>query len=60
LGPTQLDDLFTQPVITADDVHGDTPSDEDDFLPDAEREDDESDVGESGRYTKRAKAQHRA
>jgi hypothetical protein len=56
----QLDDPFTQPVISADDVRPDTPTNEDDFLPETEYEDDESDVDENGRYTKRAKAKNRA
>jgi hypothetical protein len=56
----QLDDPFTQPVITDDDVRSDTPTNEDDFLPETEREGDESEVDENGRYTKRAKAKNRA
>jgi hypothetical protein len=58
----QLDDPFTQPVITADNVRADTPTDEDevDCLPENEREADESEVEENGRYTKRAKAKNRA
>jgi hypothetical protein len=54
----QLDDPFTQPVISADNVCADTPTEEDDFVPETEREDDESDVDENGQYTKRAKAKH--
>jgi hypothetical protein len=61
-GATQLDNPFTQSVITADNVRADTPTDEDDFVPetDGEGEGDESEVDENGRYTKRAKAKHRA
>jgi hypothetical protein len=61
-GATQLDDPFTQPVITADHVRADTPTDEEDFVPETEgeAEADESEVDENGRYTKRAKAKHRA
>jgi hypothetical protein len=60
-GAMQLDDPFTQPVITADDVRPDTPTDEHEnhYLPETERED-ESEVDENGRYTKRAKGKGRA
>jgi hypothetical protein len=59
-GAMQLDDPFTQQVISADDVRPDTPTDEVDFLPETDQEDNEPEVDENGRYTKRAKAKHRA
>jgi hypothetical protein len=52
----QLDDPFTQPVITAEDVRANTPSDDDDFVREIENEDDESEVDGEGRYIKHAKA----
>ncbi|QRV77151.1 hypothetical protein RhiJN_05166 [Ceratobasidium sp. AG-Ba] len=58
-GATQVDDPYTHPVISVDHVRPDTPTTDEhrkqDYLPETERDDPESESDDIGRHKKRAK-----